>query len=155
MRKLFKLLYGSQGPVFDSDAKRPQGPVLRWIDRLFKSPEPSHTPGRCGPTRAAVGHAALARLLESNLDIFQICVDRCYDAEPRIANGYFLVLSEAYAMHESVKAEPYVILSLVLYKLVDAGREVREAALHMLQVRGWGDRRGSCSVACFSFTCRG
>ena len=25
-----------QGPVFDSDSRRPQGPVLTWIDKLLK-----------------------------------------------------------------------------------------------------------------------
>lgn len=63
--------------MFDSDAKRPQGPVLRWIDRLFKSPEPSHTPGRVGPTRAVVGHIALSALLESTIDMFQVSALEC------------------------------------------------------------------------------
>ncbi|MEB3185691.1 MAG: hypothetical protein VKM97_07385 [Cyanobacteriota bacterium] len=32
------------GPVFDSDAKRPQGPVLSWIDRLLKAHAKSEQP---------------------------------------------------------------------------------------------------------------
>lgn len=35
---------------------------------------------------------------------------------------------------QQVKVEPHVVLSLVLYKMVDANLEVREDAMHMLQV---------------------
>jgi hypothetical protein len=43
------------------------------------------------------------------------------------------VVSEVYALHP-VKVEPHVVLSLVLYKMVDSSPEVREDALHMLHV---------------------
>lgn len=43
------------------------------------------------------------------------------------------VVSEVYALHP-VKVEPHVVLSLVLYKMVDPSPEVREDALHMLHV---------------------
>jgi len=43
------------------------------------------------------------------------------------------VVSEVYSLHQ-VQVEPHVVLSLVLYKMVDANAEVREDALHMLQV---------------------
>lgn len=43
------------------------------------------------------------------------------------------VVSEVYALHP-VQVEPHVILSLVLYKMIDASPEVREDALHMLHV---------------------
>jgi hypothetical protein len=42
-------------------------------------------------------------------------------------------VSEVYALHP-VKVEPHVVLSLVLYKMVDSSPEVREDALHMLHV---------------------
>lgn len=38
-----------------------------------------------------------------------------------------------YALN-AVKVEPHVVLSLVLYKMVDSSAEVREDALHMLHV---------------------
>ena len=43
------------------------------------------------------------------------------------------VVSEVYSLHK-VQVEPHVVLSLVLYKMVDSSVEVREDALHMLQV---------------------
>jgi hypothetical protein len=43
------------------------------------------------------------------------------------------VVSEVYSL-QPVKVEPHVVLSLVLYKMVDANLEVREDAMHMLQV---------------------
>lgn len=43
------------------------------------------------------------------------------------------VVSEVYSLHQ-VKVEPHVVLSLVLYKMVDGNPEVREDAMHMLQV---------------------
>jgi hypothetical protein len=43
------------------------------------------------------------------------------------------VVSEVYSLQQ-VKVEPHVVLSLVLYKMVDANSEVREDAMHMLQV---------------------
>lgn len=33
-----------QGPVFDADSRRSQGPVLQWIDRLLKYKPPAHGP---------------------------------------------------------------------------------------------------------------
>jgi hypothetical protein len=47
---------------------------------------------------------------------------------------YTQVASEVYSLHQ-VKVEPHVVLSLVLYKMVDGNQEVREDAMHMLQVR--------------------
>jgi hypothetical protein len=43
------------------------------------------------------------------------------------------VVSEVYALNP-VAVEPHVVLSLVLYKMVDGSPEVREDALHMLHV---------------------
>jgi hypothetical protein len=43
------------------------------------------------------------------------------------------VVSGVDALHP-VKVEPHVVLSLVLYKMVDSSPEVREDALHMLHV---------------------
>lgn len=134
-----------------------------------------------------VGRTALLNLLRSNLEMFSVCVDRCYDRDTRIATGSFQVgcppapalaavcmhilttwhqcapqqawllwvvgcsrwqksvsgeisrfcavqvVSEVYSLH-SVQVEPHVVLSLVLYKMVDASVDVREDALHMLQV---------------------
>jgi hypothetical protein len=170
-----------QGPAFDTDARRAQGPVLQWIDRLLRAPHGHAPPPAAGrlallrtdggdgkhsgggaPPRAHVARVALGHLLRYNLDMFSVCVDRCYHPDGSIATGYFQVgrsgtgatglrgrappaaaaltrprlpqrtppqvVSEVYALHV-VPCEPTVILSLVLYKMVDPGAEVRGASL--------------------------
>ena len=82
----------AQGPAFDLDARRAQGPVLSWIDRLLKAPPPQDD--KMGPSKRTVAHSALLNLLQSNLDLFDVFVDRCYDGDPRVAKGYFKVGSD-------------------------------------------------------------
>lgn len=43
----------------------------------------------------SVGRQALFNLLRSNLDMFSVCVDRCYDRDSRIGTGYFQVGQQA------------------------------------------------------------
>lgn len=49
-----------------------------------------------------------------------------------------------YSLHP-VKVEPHVVLSLVLYKLVDGNADVREDAFHMLQVLSMREWKTSAS----------
>lgn len=59
------------------------------------------------------------------------------------------VVSEVYALHP-VNVEPHVVLSLVLYKMVDGSPEAREDALHMLHVlslREWQTSANSLAAA--------
>lgn len=66
--------------------------MLFWIDRLLQAPPLGVSAGRvpCVP-KDSVGRTALFNLLRSNLDMFSVCVDRCYDRDPRIATGSFQV----------------------------------------------------------------
>jgi len=81
-----------QGPVFDTDARRAHGPVLRWIDRLLKASPLGISYGAVPAVpKDAVGRTALLHLLRSNLEMFSVCVDRCYDRDTRIATGSFQV----------------------------------------------------------------
>lgn len=81
-----------QGPVFDTDAKRAQGPVLRWVDRLLKAPPLGISYGALPAVpKADVGRTALLSLLRSNLEMFSVYVDRCYDRDARIATASFQV----------------------------------------------------------------
>ena len=82
-----------QGIVFDSDARRAQGPVLFWIDRLLKAAPPGGGAGsvRAGIPKDSIAKGALFQLLRCNQEMFSICVDRCYDADSRVATGYFQV----------------------------------------------------------------
>jgi hypothetical protein len=78
--------------VFDTDARRAQGPVLRWIDRLLKAPPLGIAYGAVPAVpKDAVGRTALLNLLRSNLEMFSVCVDRCYDRDPRVATASFQV----------------------------------------------------------------
>eukprot|EP00775_Hariotina_reticulata_P013221 gene13221-13351_t len=126
-----------QGAVFDTDAKRAEGPVLSWINRMMTSSDQVSGTGSTGLVpgvpRDSIGRTALFKLLSSNLDMFGVCVDRCYHSDSRIATGTFQVVSEVYAL-TPVKVEAHVVLSLVLYKMVDSNQEVREDALNMLHV---------------------
>ncbi|KAF5834594.1 cell morphogenesis central region-domain-containing protein [Dunaliella salina] len=167
------------GPVFDADARRPQGPVLQWIERLLTHrshtgstsmslPQnqgagagwsalattstgnaSSNTAGKvAGPERQEVARMALHNLLHANLDMFATCLDKCYDANRVVASSFFQVICEVYATQSSVHIAPHVMLSLILYKMVDEARDVREDSLHMLHVlsqREWGVSSGKAS----------
>jgi hypothetical protein len=70
--------------------------VLRWIDRLLKAPRLGIAYGTVPAVpKDAVGRTALLNLLRSNLEMFSVCVDRCYDRDARIATASFQVRSKA------------------------------------------------------------
>jgi hypothetical protein len=84
--------------VFDSDARRTAGPVLCWVDRLLQAPPLGISAGRVPAVpKDAVGRSALFQLLRSNLDMFSVCVDRCYYRDTRIATASFQVRAVAIA----------------------------------------------------------
>ncbi|KAG2450803.1 hypothetical protein HYH02_004640 [Chlamydomonas schloesseri] len=131
-----------EGPVFDNDTRWPQGSVFTWIDKLLAigggRPEPPATMSgghqMAGPRRRDVGCRALRALLTHNPELFDGCLNKCYDSNLAIANGYFQVMTEVYALYPGVRCPPHVMLALILVKMVDSGPEVREDALHMLHV---------------------
>lgn len=66
--------------------------MLTWIDRLLQAPPLGISAGRIPAVpKDAVGRSALFQLLRSNLDMFPVCVDRCYYRDPRIAAASFQV----------------------------------------------------------------
>lgn len=81
--------------MFDTDARRPQGPVLFWVDRLMKTSSAAGS-SRMGPSKDAVAKTALFHLLKANLDMFSTAVDRCYDPDIKVATAYFQVTDVAY-----------------------------------------------------------
>ncbi|PNW70054.1 hypothetical protein CHLRE_17g703750v5 [Chlamydomonas reinhardtii] len=131
-----------EGPVFDNDTRWPQGSVFTWIDKLLAvgggRPEPPATMSgghqMAGPRRRDVGCRALRALLTHNPELFDACLNKCYDSSLAIANGYFQVMTEVYALYPGVRCPPHVMLALILVKMVDSLAEVREDALHMLHV---------------------
>ena len=99
-----------QGPVFDNDTRWPQGSVFTWIDKLLAvgggRPEPPATMSgghqMAGPRRRDVGCRALRALLTHNPELFDACLNKCYDSSLAIANGYFQVGRAAYRFLRAV-----------------------------------------------------
>ncbi|KAM7268070.1 hypothetical protein ACFE04_010236 [Oxalis oulophora] len=166
MNAMSSLLYG---PCFDDSARKMSGRVISWINSLFIepaarapfgfSPADPRTPsyskflgdGRAaasrdrhkgGHHRVALAKLGLKNLLLTNLDLFPACIDQCYYSDPAIADGYFSVLAEVYMRQEIPKCEIQRLLSLILYKVVDPSRQIRDDALQMLEtlsVREWAE----------------
>ncbi|KAJ4826862.1 hypothetical protein Tsubulata_039605 [Turnera subulata] len=161
MNAMASLLYG---PCFDDSARKMSGRVISWINSLFNEPAPRapigyspSTPSyskytgeggrgagrdrhKSGHHRVSLAKLALKNLLLTNLDLFPACIDQCY--YPAIADGYFSVLAEVYMRQEIPKCEIQRILSLILYKVVDPNRQIRDDALQMLETlsaREWSE----------------
>ncbi|XP_022993980.1 cell polarity protein mor2-like isoform X1 [Cucurbita maxima] len=166
MTAMASLLYG---PCFDDNARKMSGRVISWINSLFIEPAPRapfgyspadpRTPSysksvegsrgtagrdrqRGGHNRVSLAKLALKNLLLTNLDLFPACIDQCYYSDAAIADGYFSVLAEVYMRQEIPKCEIQRLLSLILYKVVDPSRQIRDDALQMLEtlsVREWAE----------------
>ncbi|EEF28327.1 conserved hypothetical protein [Ricinus communis] len=164
MNAMASLLYG---PCFDDNARKMSGRVISWINSLFNDPAPRapfgyspSTPShskyageggrgaagrdrhRGGQHRVSLAKLALKNLLLTNLDLFPSCIDQCYYSDAAIADGYFSVLAEVYMRQEIPKCEIQRLLSLILYKVVDPNRQIRDDALQMLEtlsVREWAE----------------
>ncbi|KAK6128775.1 hypothetical protein DH2020_037481 [Rehmannia glutinosa] len=173
MNAMASLLYG---PCFDDNARKMSGRVISWINSLFIEPAPRapfgfspadpRTPSyskytgdggrgatnrdrhRGGHHRVSLAKLALKNLLLTNLDLFPACIDQCYYSDAAIADGYFSVLAEVYMRQEIPKCEIQRLLSLILYKVVDPSRQIRDDALQMLEtlsVREWAEDGAECS----------
>ncbi|KAL4577336.1 hypothetical protein LXL04_013444 [Taraxacum kok-saghyz] len=166
MNAMASLLYG---PCFDFDnARKMSGRIIYWINSLFidsaprvtfgysptdprapfhaKHVGPGSGPGRdntrSGHLRVSLAKIALKNLILTNLDLFPACIDQCYYSDAGVADGYFSVLAEVYMRQEMPKCEIQRLLSLILYKVVDPSKHVRDDALQMLEtlyVREWAD----------------
>ncbi|XP_062220848.1 uncharacterized protein LOC133920168 isoform X2 [Phragmites australis] len=165
MNAIASLLYG---PCFDDNARKMTGRVISWINSLFMEPSPrapfGHSPvdprtpsyskhtdgGRFGGRdkqktshfRVLLAKTALKNILQSNLDLFPTCIDQCYSPDPLIADGYFSVLAEVYMRQEIPKCEIQRLVSLILYKVVDQTKLIRDSALQMLEtlsLREWAE----------------
>ncbi|KAL3643848.1 hypothetical protein CASFOL_011780 [Castilleja foliolosa] len=172
MNAMASLLYG---PCFDDNARKMSGRVISWINSLFIEPAPRapfgfspadpRTPAyskfagdggrgatnrerhRGGHHRVSLAKLALKNLLLTNLDLFPACIDQCYYSDAAIADGYFSVLAEVYMRQEIPKCEIQRLLSLILYKVVDPSRQIRDDALQMLEtlsLREWAEDGAEC-----------
>ncbi|KAK8615919.1 hypothetical protein V6N13_017489 [Hibiscus sabdariffa] len=165
MTAMASLLYG---PCFDDNARKMSGRVIFWINSLFNEPAPKapygyspvdprtlpypkypggrgaagHDRHKGGHHRVSLAKLALKNLLLTNLDLFPACIDQCYYSDPAIADGYFTILAEVYMRQEIPKCEIQRLLSLILYKVVDPSRQIRDDALQMLEtlsIREWAE----------------
>ncbi|MQL80737.1 hypothetical protein Taro_013196 [Colocasia esculenta] len=166
MNAMASLLYG---PCFDDNARKMTGRVISWINSLFVehaprapfgySPADPRTPSyskytsdggraggrdkqRGGQLRVLLAKTALKNLLQTNLDLFPACIDQCYSPDASIADGYFTVLAEVYMRQDIPRCEIQRLLSLILYKVVDPTKQIRDDALQMLEtlsVREWAE----------------
>lgn len=128
------------GPLFSADVANPQGRVFAWIDRMLSAQPATARLADWGPPKEAVARSALTNLLQSNSELSSVFVDRSYSPNQQVAAGYFQVLREVYAARPLPLPE-YIGVSLVLHKVVDRRREVRDAArglLGLLARRAWG-----------------
>lgn len=83
-----------QGPAFEVDARKTQGRIFTWIDRMFTSKILTSTSlATAGPSKAVVARLALMNLLSSNPDVMEGCIDQCYVPNGAIARGFFEVSS--------------------------------------------------------------
>nr|XP_043633528.1 protein furry homolog-like [Erigeron canadensis] len=163
MNCMAALLYG---PCFDFDnARKMSGRIIYWINSLLiesaprapfgYSPTDQRGPfcvkhiGATGRDKSRIVHLrvslakiALKNLILTNLDLFPACIDQCYASDAGVADGYFSVLAEVYMRQEIPKCEIQRLLSLILYKVVDPSRQVRDDALQMLEtlsIREWAE----------------
>ncbi|KVI08969.1 Armadillo-type fold [Cynara cardunculus var. scolymus] len=160
MNSMASLLYG---PCFDFDnARKMSGRIIYWINSLFIESAPrapfgysptdprapfysKHTgcdKSKVGHLRVSLAKIALKNLILTNLDLFPACIDQCYYSDAGVANGYFSVLAEVYTHQEIPNCEIQRLLSLILYKVVDPSRQVRDDALRMLEtlsIREWAE----------------
>ncbi|KAL4434374.1 hypothetical protein ABPG75_000815 [Micractinium tetrahymenae] len=128
------------GKVFSEDVRNPQGRVFAWIDRMLSAQPASARLADWGPPKDAVARSALTNLLQGNSDLASVFVDSAYSPNQQVAAGYFQVLTEVYATRPLPIPE-HVVVALVLHKVVDHRREVRDAArglLTQLARRAWG-----------------
>ena len=83
-----------QGPSFDGGGVQQGGRVLSWIQRMLTKPPSvpmSSSRAARGPSKPVVAQTALLNLLSTNVDLFSVCVDQCYAAEPMLSRAYFQV----------------------------------------------------------------
>ena len=116
-----------QGPAFDAEARRPQGRVFSWVDRMLRAPHAHDGPPSAGtalrslgPSKAAVARAALLNMLSTNRDVLPVYVHQCYSAEPAIACTYFqaLLLHQQYP-HVECLPDRTLLRSLPIYIIQD------------------------------------
>ncbi|KAD7479458.1 hypothetical protein E3N88_02594 [Mikania micrantha] len=157
MNCMASLLYG---PCFDFDnARKMSGRIIYWINSLFIESVPrapcgyipsdpkgpfwtKHNKSKVGHLRVSLAKLALKNLILSNLDLYPACIDQCYCSDAGVADGYFSVLAEVYMGQEIHNCEIQRLLSLILYKVVDPSRQVRDDALQMLETlatREWAE----------------
>ncbi|KAH0984368.1 hypothetical protein GBA52_011545 [Prunus armeniaca] len=124
MNAMASLLYG---PCFDDNARKMSGRVISWINSLFIEPAP----------RAPFGYSP-ADPRTPSYSKYTGEGGRGTAGRDRHRGGHHRV----YMRQEIPKCEIQRLLSLILYKVVDPSRQIRDDALQMLEtlsVREWAE----------------
>ncbi|KAM0835403.1 hypothetical protein ACQ4PT_062965 [Festuca glaucescens] len=93
------------------------------------------------PVPSVLGFA-MENLLTLQVMVENMEPEKCYSPDASIADGYFSVLAEVYMRQEIPKCEIQILLSLILYKVVDQTKLIRDSALQMLEtlsLREWAE----------------
>jgi hypothetical protein len=129
------------GPAWDPAFIAPSGQAFTWCGAVFCGAKwtVAATAPLSTSVRMALAQTALRQLLLHNPHLVSICLDRCYSAEPAIADNYFSVFADVAAtLHTMTGATgamaPHELLALVLTKLIDSDPGMRLRALDVLHV---------------------
>ena len=131
------LLYG---PVFDEDARSPNGRVISWIERRLERERGVGT--KCAAR-------ALRNYLTSNPTLAHTALDGCYNPHERVASAHVKALSDLYSSYvteigtsnnsnqnpqspQKPSCPPAKLVALVLHKLVHPSGATRDDAMALL-----------------------
>ncbi|XP_039287310.1 protein furry [Nilaparvata lugens] len=116
------------GPCFDPQCLAEDGYLYPWLDLLMASNQPKIYQLAC---------ETVILLLECNPDMGALLdwvVDRCYTAEPAVADGCFLALATIFSAREYPCDHYTAIINVTLMNTGCPRTQVHETALQLLQV---------------------
>eukprot|EP00898_Chlorokybus_atmophyticus_P003403 jgi/Chlat1/4063/Chrsp26S04002 len=89
--------------------------------------------GTMRPSIFVIARTSLSNMVQTNPELFPLCIDHCYSVNVAIASGYFSVVADLF-MRQEVSCDIPVLLSLILFKAIDPNKEVRDNAFQMLEM---------------------
>jgi hypothetical protein len=129
------------GHAWDPSVIAPAGQAFTWCDAMFSGSKwtVAATAPLSAMVRMTVAQTSLRQLLLHNPSIASICLERCYSADPAIANNYFSVFADVAATLYNATGTTgammvHELLALVLTKLVDNDPGMRLRAIDVLHV---------------------
>ncbi|GAA5801816.1 hypothetical protein HPULCUR_007270 [Helicostylum pulchrum] len=104
--------------------------VLRWIDAIFESRDPSYH---------SIARRALEAVMIYNQDqsvLLDDIIEQCYAGNPKLefTQGYFQALADIVIRSEDYPCHIHQVMSLALFKTGDAKKAIRKTAINLLRV---------------------